>query len=257
MNNEIEIITIPALSDNYIFLIHNRLKNLTSVIDPAEVKPVNLILEQKGWKLDQIINTHHHHDHTQGNQSLKNTWNAKIVGPKDEEDKILDLDIQVRNLDKIKIAGLDATVIHTPGHTLGHVMYHFPNEYILFAGDTIFSLGCGRVFEGTMENMWESLVKIRDMPPNTMIYCGHEYTINNLKFALHVDPNNKDLLKFGEHIHLTRSKQKPSIPTLLSTELACNPFLRVDKDTISKSVNSDHKNPYQVFSLLRAKKDNF
>ena len=198
MENIFEIVTIKSLSDNYIWLLRNNVKNLTAVIDPSDDKDVNEVLLLKNWHLNQIVNTHHHFDHTNGNLKLKNKWKAELIGPEEEKDKIKNIDSYVSDGDKTEIAGLDALVIHTPGHTLGHVMYYLKNEKILFAGDTIFSLGCGRVFEGTMNDMFSSLNKIKELDPKTLIYCGHEYTENNLKFALEVNPNNKNLKTFSK-----------------------------------------------------------
>ena len=257
MENIFEIITIKSLSDNYIWLLRNNEKNLTTVIDPANDEDVNEVLLSKNWKLNQIINTHHHFDHTNGNLKLKNKWKAELIGPEKEKDKINNIDHYVADNDKIQIAGLDTLVIHSPGHTLGHVMYYLMNEKILFAGDTIFSLGCGRVFEGTMNDMFSSLIKIKKLDPKTLIYCGHEYTENNLKFALEVNPNNENLKNFSKKVYKLLDAGKPTVPSLLEDELKCNPFLQTENIEISKYFNEDKLIGLELFSKLRELKDKF
>ena len=257
MNKEIEIITIKSLSDNYIWLLRNNIKNLTAVIDPGESEPVNRVLFQKNWSLNQIINTHHHYDHTNGNLELKKKWGAKLTAPEEEKNKIKNIDIGVIDDDEIEIAGLNARVIHTPGHTLGHVMFYLKKEKILFAGDTIFSLGCGRVFEGSMKDMFFSLNKIKSLDPETLIYCGHEYTANNLKFALEVDKQNEDLKIFSEKITDLKRSNLPTIPSLLKDELNCNPFLRTDDVNISLYFKNKRNNNLEIFTELRNLKDKF
>ena len=257
MNKEIEIITIKSLSDNYIWLLRNNIKNLTAVIDPGESEPVNRVLSQKNWSLDQIINTHHHYDHTNGNLELKKKWGAKLTAPEEEKNKIKNIDIGVIDDDEIDIAGLKARVIHTPGHTLGHVMFYLNKEKILFAGDTIFPLGCGRVFEGSMKDMFFSLNKIKSLDPETLIYCGHEYTENNLKFALEVDKQNEDLKIFSEKITDLKRSNLPTIPSLLKDELNCNPFLRTDDVNISLYFKNKRNNNLEIFTKLRNLKDKF
>ena len=257
MNKEIEIITIKSLSDNYIWLLRNNIKDLTAVIDPGESEPVNRVLFQKNWSLNQIINTHHHYDHTNGNLELKKKWGAKLTAPEEEKNKIKNIDIGVIDDDEIDIAGLKARVIHTPGHTLGHVMFYLNKEKILFAGDTIFPLGCGRVFEGSMKDMFFSLNKIKSLDPETLIYCGHEYTENNLKFALEVDKQNEDLKIFSEKITDLKRSNLPTIPSLLKDELNCNPFLRTDDVNISLYFKIKRNNNLEIFTKLRNLKDKF
>ena len=257
MNKEIEIITIKSLSNNYIWLLRNNIKNLTAVIDPGESEPVNRVLFQKNWSLDQIINTHHHYDHTNGNLELKKKWGAKLTAPEEEKNKIKNVDIGVIDNNEIEIAGLKARVIHTPGHTLGHVMFYLKKEKILFAGDTIFSLGCGRVFEGSMKDMFFSLNKIKSLDPETSIYCGHEYTENNLKFALEVDKQNEDLKIFSEKITDLKRSNLPTIPSLLKDELNCNPFLRATTCEIKTAVNMENDSNENVFAELRRRRDSF
>jgi hydroxyacylglutathione hydrolase len=192
----IQIEIINALSDNYIYLLHNDKENITAVIDPGEAEPVSKFLREKKLNLDQIINTHHHNDHTAGNKELKKIWGAKIIAPLYEKGRIPNVDIYVSEGDSISIAGKNAQVIYTPGHTLDHICFYIPDQKYLFSGDTLFYLGCGRVFEGTMEQMWKSLLKLKSLPDDTLVYCGHEYTLSNAKFSIHIDPNNQLLKKY-------------------------------------------------------------
>ena len=257
MNKEFEITTIKSLTDNYIWILRNNSDNLTAVIDPGESDSVNKTLKKNQWDLNQIINTHHHYDHTDGNSKLKEKWNAELVAPKQEKNKIPNIDIEVKDGDLINLAGLKAKVIHTPGHTIGHVVYYLENEKILFAGDTIFSLGCGRVFEGSMEDMYLSLKKIKNLDPKTLIYCGHEYTENNLKFAKEVEKQNNDFNFFSNKISNLKELDLPTIPTVLEDELKCNPFLRTNNPDIALYFGVSNDSDLEIFSKLRDLKDKF
>ena len=257
MNKEFEITTIKSLTDNYIWILRNNSDNLTAVIDPGESDSVNKTLKKNQWDLNQIINTHHHYDHTDGNSKLKEKWNAELVAPKQEKNKIPNIDIEVKDGDLINLAGLKAKVIHAPGHTLGHVVYYLENEKILFAGDTIFSLGCGRVFEGSMEDMYLSLKKIKNLDPKTLIYCGHEYTENNLKFAKEVEKQNNDFNFFSNKIFNLKEFDLPTIPTVLEDELKCNPFLRTNNPDIALYFGVSNDSDLEIFSKLRDLKDRF
>ena len=257
MNKEFEITTIKSLTDNYIWILRNNSDNLTAVIDPGESESVNKTLKKNQWDLNQIINTHHHYDHTDGNSKLKEKWNAELVAPKQEKNKIPNIDIEVKDGDLINLAGLKAKVIHTPGHTIGHVVYYLEKEKILFAGDTIFSLGCGRVFEGSMEDMYLSLKKIKNLDPKTLIYCGHEYTENNLKFAKEVEKQNNDFNFFSNKISNLKELDLPTIPTVLEDELKCNPFLRTNNPDIALYFGVSKDSDLEIFSKLRDLKDKF
>ena len=257
MNKEFEITTIKSLTDNYIWILRNNSDNLTAVIDPGESDSVNKTLKKNQWDLNQIINTHHHYDHTDGNSKLKEKWNAELVAPKQEKNKIPNIDIEVKDGDLINLAGLKAKVIHTPGHTIGHVVYYLEKEKILFAGDTIFSLGCGRVFEGSMEDMYLSLKKIKNLDPKTLIYCGHEYTENNLKFAKEVEKENSDFNFFSNKIFNLKELALPTIPTVLEDELKCNPFLRTNNPDIALYFGISNDSDLEIFSKLRDLKDRF
>ena len=238
---EIEI--IPCLKDNYSYLIFNKDKKIACVIDPSEAKPIIDVIEKNKINLKYILNTHHHYDHVGGNKELKKKYNSKIIGFKDDKDRIPEIDIMVEDNQIWRNENFEAKIYHTPGHTSGHIVFHFFKEKKIFTGDTLFSLGCGRIFEGTYEQMFNSLNKIKELPKDTKIYCGHEYTLQNGNFCLVNDSSN---LKLKEKI--TRVKKKlqsnlPSIPTTLADEMECNIFLK------AKDLES--------FSKLRDLKDNF
>ena len=253
----LEINIIKAFSDNYIYLIRNETKNITSVVDPGESAPVIRFLKSKGWHLDEIVNTHHHHDHIGGNTELLEIYKSKLIGPVYDQNHISNIDVLVSDNELINVAGVKTKVIHTPGHTLGHVCFYMEDEKCLFSGDTIFYLGCGRVFEGTMDQMWSSLLKLRFLPNDTLVYCGHEYTSSNAKFAKHIDPNNKLLDDAIVEIKNKREKGLPTIPFELGTEKNINPFLRADDQKFIDSINLKTSNPEKFFSTMRLKKDNF
>ena len=253
----LEINIIEAFSDNYIYIIRNELKNITSVVDPGESTPVIKFLQNKGWHLDEIVNTHHHHDHIGGNAELLEIYKSKLIAPIYDKSSISNIDILVSDNDLINIAGTRTKVIHTPGHTLGHVCFYMADQKCLFSGDTMFYLGCGRVFEGTMEQMWSSLLKLRSLPDNTSVYCGHEYTSSNAKFVSHIDPNNQLLKEAITKIKNNREMGLPTVPFELGKEKKINPFLRADDLIFTNSIGFKTNNPNKAFSAMRIKKDNF
>ena len=234
---------IPCLKDNYSYLIIDDKSNRSCVIDPSEATPIIEYLEKNNIKLDFILNTHHHYDHVGGNKDLKEKYNAKVVGYIDDEKRIPEIDITVKNKQIWKEKKFEAKVIHIPGHTSGHICFYFFNEKNIFTGDTLFSLGCGRIFEGTYSQMFTSLNFFRNLPLDTNIYCGHEYTLKNSDFCLKYEPDNKNL---ENKIKIIKEKLKQNLPTMPSTikdEIECNIFLR------SKNLEN--------FSKLRDLKDNF
>ncbi len=253
----LKIFIINALSDNYIYLLRNEQKNLTSVIDPGEAEPVIKFLNDENWHLDEIINTHHHNDHIGGNDKLLSVYKSKLIAPSYEKNRISNVDIFVSDNENVNIAGVSTNVIHTPGHTLGHVCFYMPKEKCLFSGDTLFYLGCGRVFEGTIGQMWLSLVKLRSLPDETTVYCGHEYTLSNMKFANYIESNNPLLNKVSLDIKNKREKGLPTIPFNLGIEKKINPFLRADDDDFIQSVGLRTNNASESFGKIRLKKDNF
>ena len=253
----LEINIIGAFSDNYIYLIRNESKNITSVVDPGESTPVIKFLKSKGWHLDEIVNTHHHHDHIGGNSKLLEIYKSKLIGPIYDKNRVSNIDVLVADNDLINVAGIKTKVIHTPGHTLDHVCFYMADEKCLFSGDTIFYLGCGRVFEGTMKQMWSSLLKLRSLPNDTLVYCGHEYTSSNARFAKHIDPNNQLLEEAIIEIKNKRKRGLPTIPFKLGKEKKINPFLRADDKKLIDDINLKTNNPYEAFCTMRTKKDNF
>ena len=253
----IDISIIKAFSDNYVYILRNESKNITSVIDPGEAEPVINFLNNKNWHLDEIINTHHHHDHIGGNEKLLNIYKSKLIAPTYEKNRISKVETFVSDNETINIAGVPTNVIHTPGHTLGHICFYMPEEKCLFSGDTLFYLGCGRVFEGTMEQMWLSLVRLRSLPDDTTVYCGHEYTLSNMKFANYIDSENTLLKKVSLEIKNKREKGLSTIPFNLGIEKKINPFFRVDENNFLKSHGLINSNATELFREIRLKKDSF
>ena len=254
----IHVEIIEALSDNYIYVLHNPNNKLTAVIDPGEAQPVMELLEEKNWNLSHIFNTHHHDDHIAGNQKLIDKYNCKLIAPKYDQNKIHNCDHYVLDGDEIDVIGLKAYVFHTPGHTKGHICYYIESLKILFSGDTLFRLGCGRIFEGTFEQMKTSLDKIIILPDDTLVYCGHEYTMSNAKFCKSLFYNNvEDLDASILEITNLRNHQKPTIPFFLGQEKMLNPFLRYNDANFKIANNIDKLNGIETFQYFRKLKDNF
>src|SRR6201991_3343230 len=223
-----EIRLFPCLSDNFGYLIHDPATKATASIDAPEAAPVIKALDREGWTLTDILITHHHHDHVGGVAELKQKYKCRVVAPHDKTTKIADVDLRTKQGDVLKIGSLLVRVLETPGHTLDHVSYVFDNEKAVFAADTLFSVGCGRVFEGTYPMMWQSLKKLRMLPDDYRLYCGHEYTAANVKFALGIDQHNEALKARAEEVAQLRAAGKPTIPVLLGQEKKTNIFLRAD-----------------------------
>ena len=234
---------IRCLHDNYSYLLIDDTKGIGCVVDPGEAAPIIKYVESNNIELKYILNTHHHYDHVGGNLELKKRYNSKIVGFKEDKDRIPEIDVLVEDNQKWKGENFEAKIYHIPGHTSGHIAFHFFLEKIIFTGDTLFSLGCGRIFEGTYEQMFNSLKKIKKLPKDTQIYCGHEYTLQNSKFCELNDPDNSNLKSKIEEIKEKIKNGHPTIPSILSDEMECNIFLK------AKDVES--------FSKLRDLKDNF
>ena len=253
----LKIFIINALSDNYIYLLRNENENITSVIDPGESEPVLKFLKNKNWHLDEIINTHHHHDHIGGNKKLLDVYKSKLIAPSYEINRISNIEILVSDNEIHNIAGVTTKVIHTPGHTLGHVCFYMPKEKCLFSGDTLFYLGCGRVFEGTMDQMWLSLLKLRSLPEDTTVYCGHEYTLSNMRFAKYIDTDNDMLDEVSIEIKIKREKTLPTVPFNLGVEKKINPFLRADDHSFIRKVGLNSNSASESFGEIRLQKDTF
>ena len=243
MKNNIKIEIIPCLQDNYSYLIIDESKNDACVVDPSEAKPIINFIEKENINLKYILNTHHHFDHIGGNKELKERYNSVVVGYKHDAKRIPEISILVEDDQIWKEDNFQAKIIHIPGHTTGHIGFYFFNEKIIFTGDTLFSLGCGKIFEGTYKQMFESLSKIKNLPDDTKIYCGHEYTLQNSNFCIKHDPQNLNLQNKITSIKEKLDNNTPTIPSTLKDEKECNIFLR------AKNVDS--------FSKLRDLKDNF
>ncbi len=250
-----EIRTFPCLSDNFGYLIHDTATQATASIDAPEAGPIIKALEREGWKLTDILITHHHHDHVGGVAELKQKYGCRVVAPHDKKAQIANVDLRVANGDVVKVGGLLGRVVETPGHTLDHISYVFDGEKVLFAADTLFSIGCGRVFEGTHPMMWESLLKLRALPDDFKLYCGHEYTASNVKFALTVEPDNPALQARAAEVTKLRADNKPTIPVLLGEEKKANVFLRADDPTVAVKLHMKGASAADVFGELRERKN--
>ena len=250
-----EIRAFTCLSDNFGYLIHYPATRATASIDAPEAAAIIKVLEQEGWTLTDILVTHHHHDHVGGIPELKQKYGCRVVAPHDQTTAIANVDLRVANGDVVKIGDLLARVLETPGHTLDHVSYVFDADKALFAADTLFSIGCGRVFEGTYPMMWESLLKLRALPDDFKLYCGHEYTAANVKFALNVEPDNAVLKARAEEVARLRGDNKPTIPSLLGEEKKANVFLRADDPAVAIRLRMKGANAADVFGELRERKN--
>jgi hydroxyacylglutathione hydrolase len=244
-------------SDNYGVLIHDPVAGLTASIDAPEEKPIRDALAAKGWRLDRIFTTHHHGDHVEANLPLKATYGCTIVGPAGEADRIPGIDETVKGGDTFLFGGFEVRVIDTPGHTLGHISYWLPTAGVAFVADTLFALGCGRIFEGTPQMMWDSLLKLRALPDETRIYCGHEYTEANARFALTIEPDNADLVARAKEVTRLRAAGKPTLPTTIGLEKATNPFLRADAAGMGARLGLADAASAEIFAEIRRRKDNF
>ena len=234
---------IKCLKDNYSYLVIDELSQTACVVDPSEAKPIINFLKNKKINLKYILNTHHHYDHVGGNLELKKKYNCEVVGFKDDKERIPEIDIFLENNQNWKRDAFEAKIYHIPGHTTGHIAFHFFKEKKIFTGDTLFSLGCGRIFEGTYEQMFSSLKKIKNLPKDTEIYCGHEYTLQNSNFCLAKDPENLKLKRKILEINEKLKNNLPTVPSILGDELECNIFLKAED--------------IESFSKLRDSKDNF
>jgi hydroxyacylglutathione hydrolase len=247
----------PCLKDNFGVLLHDPTTGRTAAIDAPESAAVEAALKATGWTLTDILVTHHHGDHTDGIPALKGKYRCRVVAPAGEAAKIPMVDETVREGDTVKVGDLSANVIETPGHTSGHITYWFHTDKLAFAGDTLFSIGCGRVIEGTPEMMWASLLKLRDLPGDTRVYCGHEYTLANIKFAQTIEPDNAALKARAAEAAKQVAEGKPTIPTTIDEEKAANVFLRADVPAIAAAVGLAGKPAAEVFTEVRARKNKF
>ena len=248
---------IKCLQDNYSYILIDEKSNDACVIDPSESKPIINYIEKNNIKLKFILNTHHHFDHVGGNKDLKKKYNSKVIGFEKDKDRIPEIDIFLYNGEIWKNENFEAKIYHIPGHTMGHICYHFFNQNILFTGDTLFSLGCGRIFEGTYEEMFKSLNKLKNLPIDTKIYCGHEYTKKNLEFCLEYDSKNEFLKKKIDWISSRIKSKSPTIPISIDEEKKTNIFLRCNELSIKNALNLNNASEQEIFSKLRDLKDSF
>ena len=250
-----DISVFSCLTDNFGYLVHDSASGATASIDAPEAAPIIKALEGQGWKLTDILITHHHGDHVGGVAELKQRYGCRVVAPHDKTTKIANVDQRVANGDVVKVGNLLARVLETPGHTLDHISYVFDSDKALFAADTLFSIGCGRVFEGNYPMMWESLLKLRALPDDFRLYCGHEYTPSNVKFALSVDPDNEALKARAEEVARLRADNRPTIPALLGEEKKANVFLRADDPQVAARLHMKGASAVEVFGELRERKN--
>jgi hydroxyacylglutathione hydrolase len=249
------IALIPCLNDNYCAVVHDPASGATMAVDAPDAAAIEAGLQARGWQLTDIFVTHHHTDHTGGITALKAKYGCTVTGPAGEAERIPTLDRTVDEKSPLAFAGSNVRVIETPGHTLGHIVYVFPDEELAFTGDTLFALGCGRIFEGDAEGMWGGLVKILDLPDTTQIYCGHEYTLANGRFAVTIEPENIELKARFAEIETLRAENKPTLPTTLGREKATNPFLRPNSAAIRARLGLERVPDWMVFQRLRELKN--
>jgi hydroxyacylglutathione hydrolase len=254
---KLDIRQIPVLNDNFIYLAREESTSSVAVVDPAEAGPVLAETKRLGWKITHILNTHHHPDHVGGNLEIKETTGCTIVGPAHDPDRIPGMDVQVKDGDTYELGAAQAQVFFVPGHTRGHIAYWFKDSDALFCGDTLFSIGCGRLFEGTPAQMWTSLQRLRGLPPETRIYCAHEYTEANIQFAVTVEPDNAALRQREAEVKALRGAGKYSIPSLLGEECAANPFLRADAPELAAAIGMVGRDAVDIFTEVRRRKDSF
>ena len=246
---------VPCLSDNYAYLVHDQDAGLCAVVDPSEAPPVKRALAAKGWKLTHILNTHHHFDHTGGNVALKEEFGAEIVGPGKDRDRFAGLDTGVDESTGWSFGGRKVRVMDIPAHTSSHIAFIVDDA--AFTGDTLFAMGCGRLFEGTPAMMWSSLSKLMTLPDATRIFCGHEYTQSNGRFALTLEPSNAALVARMRDVDAARAKGAPTIPSTLGLEKQTNPFLRPNSPELRKTLGMESASDVEVFAETRKRKDNF
>lgn len=252
----LEVERIPV-GDNYVWLLHEPGTRTTGVVDPATASPVLGRLRSHGWSLDWILITHHHADHTGGNLELKRTTDCRIAGPKKDATRVPGLDLGLAEGDTFSLGDAKAQIFETPGHTSGHISFWFEEARALFCADTLFSLGCGRLFEGTPAQMWDSLRRLAKLPDDTVVYCGHEYTLSNARFALTVDPDNPALRARAEEVEQLRAGGQPTVPSTLGAERQANPFLRPDDPAIRQTLGMERASDVDVFAEIRKRKDRF
>ena len=255
--HELETRLIPCLSDNYAVLVHDRESDKTLLVDAPEAGPILAALEETGWTLSHVLLTHHHHDHVGGLEAIKRATGATIYGPKMSKDKVPAIEEGIEDGDELAFGDLTVYTLGTPGHTLDHISYWLPDAQLAFTGDTLFAMGCGRVFEGSLRDMWFAVDKLAKLPPETIVFCGHEYTEANGTFCLSIEPDNPLLQQRMEEVRALRAQGKPTIPTTILEELTTNSFIRANHADIKQSLGMENKEDWEVFAEIRKRKDRF
>lgn len=253
----LDILRLDALDDNYFWLLRCQETGDTAVIDPGHAGVVFDACRDRGWSLTHCLLTHHHWDHTDGVAALAEAFGCTVIGSAADAHRLPSLSRTVSGGDTVRFGNSTAQVMAVPGHTTGHIAYWFPEDRALFCGDTLFALGCGRMFEGTPEQFWTSLLSLRALPDDTRVYCAHEYTLSNWRFAQSLDPDNAALASLGKTLHHLRSNGEATVPTLLAEEKRFNPFLRADDPAVQASVGLSGQSPVEVFAELRSRKNTF
>ncbi|SMY05963.1 hydroxyacylglutathione hydrolase [Flavimaricola marinus] len=253
----LRILTVPCRTDNYAFVLHDDVTRRTALIDAPEVEPVMEVLSGHGWHLSDLLITHHHGDHVEGVEEFHRIYGCRVIGARADQHRLPPLDIAVDISDVEAVCGEEVHVIDVPGHTVGHIAYYMPGAQALFSGDSLMAMGCGRLFEGTPAQMWDSLKRLRALPPETMVYSGHEYTAANMRFALSLEPDNPALISRAQEIGDARAAGQPTVPSTLSLEIATNPFLRSDDPDLAAALDMSGAAPVDVFAKVRSLKDNF
>ena len=257
MMTGLQVEQIAVLRDNYVYLARDASTGACAAIDPAVAEPVLQRLAALDWRLTHILNTHHHHDHVGGNLELKRATGCLIVGNRHDAGRIPGIDVGVEDGDEVALGASRARVLDVSGHTMGHIAYWFREDDALFCGDTMFSLGCGRLFEGSPGQMWASLSKLRELPGETRICCAHEYTESNARFALSIDPDNAALRRRADEVRALRAQGRPTVPSTLAVERATNPFLRADDPRLQRAAGLAARDPVAAFAEIRRRKDAF
>ncbi|WP_306252852.1 hydroxyacylglutathione hydrolase [Parvularcula sp. IMCC14364] len=253
----VDVCQFPCLNDNYGFLVRDRASGQCAAIDTPDAQAISAAAAAEGWQISHIWNTHWHPDHTGGNSALKEHWNCEVIGPAAEAGRIPAADRLVEGGETVRLGDVSASVIATPGHTTGHIVFHLPGEQVAFVGDTLFALGCGRLFEGSPAQMWDSLLKLRALPDDTTVFCAHEYTAANARFAVTVEPDNTALQTRHEEIIRLRRDGIPTVPTKVGIEKETNPFLRADHAALKAGLGMTAASDVDVFAEVRQRKDNF
>ncbi len=255
--SKLAIRQVPCLKDNYAYLLHCPETGVTAALDPSKAKPVLDAAVANGWRITHVLNTHPHWDHVGGNGGIKAVTGARVIGPEPDRMRIPEIDDTVAEGRPFRLGNAEATIFFIPGHTKGHMAFWFPESEALFCGDTLFTLGCGRLFEGTPEQMWASLTKLRALPGETQVFCGHEYTESNARFACAIDPGNAALAARAEQVKRARLEGRSTVPATMAEERRANPFLRADDPTLAAAVGMAGASPVSVFAEIRRRKDNF